>query len=156
MKFEEIPENASSGKSFLKFKDKESITLVVVDNPITYHAIWANNRYEVVAPDTPKAALRFRVNVVFKDPESKQLVSKIWEGPKRLYKQLKELNDEYDLDTIFVKVTRHGSGTDTEYSLLPAREKRTEATDKAISSIPIQSLSVPEAILSFEDSEVPF
>src|SRR4051812_20948959 len=160
MKFQEVPESGSgNGKNYLKFKDKESITLVVVGNPVTYHAVWQNNRYEICPPDTPKATMRFRANVVYKDREENRLVSKIWEGPKRLYKQLKDLNDEYDLDTIFVKVTRYGTGTDTEYNLLPAKEKRSKETDKSISTIQLQVLSVPETeptALFDADEEIPF
>lgn len=155
MKFLDVPESGSIG-SFLKFKDRESITLVVVGDPAIYTALWTNNRYEICEPDTPKATMRFRANVVFKERETGLLVSKIWEGPKRLYKQLKELNDEYDLDKIYVKVTRHGTGTDTEYSLLPAKEKRSKEADRSIATVELQNLNVQTIEREPIDEEVPF
>lgn len=161
MQFPEIPNGGNGGgKNFLKLKDKESVTLALMGDPLVYFAKWNGSHYETCSPETPKAAMRFRFNVILKDKESGQLVSKIWEGPKKLFNQLKGLNDEYDLDTIFVKVTRYGAGTETEYAVLPAKEQRNEAVEKRLSAVPLQDLSIrqEENSLSPFDAEeaIPF
>lgn len=117
MKFrDDLPD--SGGGSFLRLKDKESIVGVFVGDLHEFFTLWKDKVSTIVPEGTSKASFRFRVNFVIKEGDG--YVAKIFEQGKTVYKQLLEINKEYPLETIAVKITRQGSGvSDTEYFFMP-------------------------------------
>lgn len=117
MKFKSDIPDGSSSKHFIKLKDKESITGIFRGEPFEFYTLWENGKSRIVPEGTPKAGFRFRINFVVKD--GPVYVPKIFENGPMIYKQLAELNDEYGLDSVVMKITRNGTGLDTTYSLFP-------------------------------------
>lgn len=134
----DLPESGSS-KNYLKLKDKESASGIFRGDLFEFFVQWEGNRSHVVAEGDPDAKFRFRVNFVIK--EGSVYVPKIFEQGSNVYRQLAELNEEYDLETTVVKLTRNGTGTDTTYSLMPllkqALAKETLAYLDSIDLLPL-------------------
>jgi hypothetical protein len=82
-----------------------------------FYKVWKDGRTHVVAPLTPNAKERFKINfVVFEDNKFKALV---FEFGVSVNNQLFELSQEYDLEKTKVKITRIGEGLKTLYSITP-------------------------------------
>lgn len=135
----DLPETGGS-KNFLKLKDKESVTGIFMGDLYEFFVIWENGKSQVVPEGTPNAKFRFRVNFVMK--ENGVYVPKIIEQGLTFYRDLAAINEEYPLETIVVKVTRNGTGTDTTYNLLPLlkQEITKEARDhlKTLELLPLE------------------
>jgi hypothetical protein len=86
-------------------------------------------------------------------------VPKIFEQGLMVYNQLRELNEEYGLDEIVVKITRNGTGTDTTYSILPllkqAISKETLKYLESMELLPLETVSKDSAPAG-DNPEVPF
>lgn len=152
----DLPESGGS-KNFLKLKDKESVSGIFMGDLHEFFVLWEGGKSRVVPEGTPEAKFRFRVNFVAK--EGAVYVPKIFEQGLTVYRQLAELNQEYGLDQIVVKVTRNGTGTDTTYSLLPLLKqtitKEVMAHLKALELLPLESK--PAQSSSAESSgDIPF
>ncbi len=141
MKFKdatELPEGGGS-KNFLKLKDKESISGIFRGDLAEFFVLWENGKSREVDAGTPGGKFRFRVNFVHK--EGSVYVPKIFEQGLMVYNQLRELNEEYGLDEIVVKITRNGTGTDTTYSILPLlKQAITPETMKYINAMELLPL----------------
>lgn len=116
MKFrDEVPE---AGGSFLKLKDKESVVGVFAGDIHEFFAIWEGGKMTVAKEGDAGAGFRFRLNFIVKTPTGYQ--AKILEQGATVYRELKNLNEEYDLDKTVIKITRSGSTRqNTSYSFLP-------------------------------------
>lgn len=151
----DLPEGGG-GKNFLKLKDKESVSGIFMGSLHEFFVLWESGKTRVVAEGTPDAKFRFRVNFVAK--EGAVYVPKIFEQGLVVYRQLSELHEEYDLESIVVKVTRNGIGTDTTYSLLPLLKqqitKETAAHLKALELLPLEAK--PSGATNNDGSEIPF
>lgn len=157
MKFrndEELPESGGS-KNFLKLKDKESVQGIFMGELHEFFVLWGNNKSREVQEGTPEAKFRFRVNFISK--EGAVYVPKIFEQGSIVYKQLRELHEEYDLEKTMVKITRNGLGTDTTYSLLPLLKhvitKDVAEHLKEIELLPLESKSASNGA---SDDDLPF
>lgn len=152
----DIPEGGGGSKNFLKLKDKESVVGIFMGELHEFSVTWEGGKSSIVPEGTPNSKFRFRVNVVIK--EGAVYVPKIFEQGLMVYKSLAELHEEYNLQSIAVKITRNGTGTDTTYSLLPllkqAPTKETLAHLKTIELLPLVSTNKAET--SDEHPEVPF
>lgn len=152
---DELPETGGS-KNFVKLKDKESIEGIFRGDIHEFFVLWENGKSKEVTEGTPEAKFRFRINFVIK--EGAVYVPKIFEQGLTVYNQLRELNNEYGLDGIVVKVTRNGTGTDTTYSTLPllkkALTKETLAHLETMELLPLTSQTKPAQEKA--DSEIPF
>lgn len=124
MKFrDEVP--GTSDQSFLKLKDGESVAGVFRGELYDFFAAWNNKVSSVVPEGAPGAKFRFRINFITKGPAG--YVAKVLEQGSTVYRDLKTLHEEYDLEQTVVKITRHGSTmNDTSYSLMPLRTPVTE------------------------------
>jgi hypothetical protein len=138
----DLPESGGS-KNFLKLKDKESISGIFMGDLHEFFVLWEAGKSREVPEGTPGAKFRFRINLVVK--EGAVYVPKIFEQGSVVYKDLAAIHEEYPLDTIVVKITRNGTGTDTTYNLLPllkqAITKETAAHLKTIELLPLVSNS---------------
>lgn len=157
MKFRnDIPESGGGSKNFLKLKDKESVSGIFLGDLHEYFVVWEGQKSRVVPEGTDGAKFRFRVNFVVK--ESSVYVPKIFEQGLTVYRQLAELNEEYGLEQIVIKITRNGTGTDTTYSLLPllkqAISPETAKYLQTLELLPLES-KAPSAQAQ-TDGELPF
>lgn len=163
MKFQkrELPVGDGNGGLFLRLKDGESVVGVFRGEIYEFHQIWEGGKSHVVSEDHPGAKSRFRLNFVPKG-ESKP---KIFEFGLTIYNQLAEISEDYEVEKTAVKITRRGTGTDTVYIIIPAKEQPTEKQLKLLADIPLNILnhkepaSVPKnyALGALGDAdEVPF
>lgn len=147
MKFksqEELPVTGNGSKNFLKLKDKESVQGIFRGDLHEFFVLWEGQKSKVVPEGTPGAKFRFRINFVIK--EGSGYVVKIFEQGLTVYNQLAELHNEYELDTIVVKITRNGTGTDTTYSVLPLlKQAIPKETIKYLDSMELLPLSTEAA-----------
>jgi hypothetical protein len=111
-----------------------------------------------------KASGKFRVNFVMREnPADKgsPLVARIFEGGKRVYDQLLQLNQDLPLEKAWLKISRSGKGKDTQYMLsylVGENAVVTPAQEKDIVKVPLHDLSVskPEEETSDANEEAPF
>jgi hypothetical protein len=156
MKFrDEIP--GSESKSFLRLKDGESAAGVFRGDPYEFFVLWENKQATVVQEGTPGAKFRFRINFIIKMPNG-AYEARILEQGSTVYKDLKAIHKEYNLEQTAVKITRQGSTmNDTHYSLMPLRAPVTEEVGKVkllglIQTKPPKSEPAKEAIWEPDDN----
>ena len=158
MKFRKI-EDVTGSNNYIKLKDKESIVGVFQGDIHEFFVRWENGKATEVAEGAPGASFRFRVNFVLKDGST--FAPKIFEQGVTVYRQLEELHAEYDLTTIFVKITRNGVGQDTSYSVLPSKAQIKKEELAHIKTLKLHDLSgKKEESQDFQimdhDEEIPF
>lgn len=161
MQFKSEPATEGGSGIFLRLKDKESVTGVFRGDLHEFSTLWKDGKSQVVPDGTPKASFRFRINFILS--ENGAMVSKIWEQGATNYHKLKELHDEYNLEKTYVKITRHGRGLDTEYSILPlVKQQVTPMIEKKIAAVGLQELKhedAPQVMAppsTDNDEEIPF
>lgn len=159
MKFRDnLPENGSGSKNFLKLKDKESVTGIFRGELHDYYAIWENSKSREVSETTPGGTFRFRVNFVVKDGSNYNV--KIFENGVNVYRQLSELHAEYNLEETVVKITRNGTGTDTTYSILPLLKQQLTKEAKTflekLELLPLESKHNAQSYVDNSGEEIPF
>lgn len=130
---------SKNGKAFVRLTDGESVRGIFQGDPVVFWVLWKGQRSFVVPETTPESRPRFKMNFVTQ--ENGQLVAKVFEGSMTLYRQLKELHEEYDLSKTMVKITRNGTGKETVYSILPAREPVDKVAMKRIQNVQLQDLT---------------
>lgn len=162
MKFRDLTNAAT--KSLLRMKSGEAVKGIFRGDPTDYRQHWSNNRsYLCTGRDTcelckagEKSSFRFRINFVVN--ENGAYVAKVFEQGKAVYEALKTLHAEYGLDKNQMKITRIGSGTDTQYTILPvANGALTAEQEKAISAVKLIPLtdSQPQEPAE-EEEDLPF
>lgn len=135
--------SGNGGGSFIKFKDGESKVGVLRGDIFEFHQRWDNGRSSIVEAGTPEAKSRFRLNFVTK--EDGVLACKVFEFGLMIYNQLAALSEDYDLEKTAIKITRRGTGTDTEYTVFPAKDQPTASQWKAIEAIELIVLEHKDA-----------
>jgi hypothetical protein len=84
-------------------------------------------------------SFRFRVNFIIN--ENGAYTAKIFEQGATVYDTIVPLGQDYDLRKHLFKITRHGSGKDTTYSIVPVPNGQLDAEKlKQISEVTLQSL----------------
>lgn len=167
MKFKEkLP---STGKYFLRLKSGDSVKGVFRGEPYDFKQHWVNQRGSVCEGDGcphckegKKPSFRFRLNFVLS--ENGAMVAKIFEQGWMVYESLRSLHGaDYDLEKTVVQITRHGSGQDTTYSVIPlqgAKGQVTEGFEKQLGAVALHNLISPteDAAGDFAESDdgVPF
>lgn len=145
MKFQKREMPAGEGKgTFLKFKDGESKVGVLRGEVYEFFQMWEGGKSQVVPEEHPGAKSRFRLNFVTK--EEGEVKAKIFEFGLTIYNQLAEISEDYDLEQTAVKITRRGTGTDTIYMIIPAKEQPSASQLKTIQAIPLNPLEHKEAV----------
>lgn len=126
--------------NFLRIKDGESHYVIFVGSPVEFYTLWEGNKTRVVPEGTPKANFRFRMNAVVK--ENNAHVVKIFENGATVYRMLATIEKEYgDLESVIVKVSRRGTGLETEYTLMPLRQEVPPATRAQIAKLKMHDLA---------------
>jgi hypothetical protein len=145
MKFikRELPKTDGGSGMFLRFKDGEARVGVFKGEIYEFHQIWEGGKSKVVSDDHPGAKSRFRLNFLSKvDGEMKP---QIFEFGLMVYNMLAEISEDYDLEKTAVKITRRGTGTDTTYIIIPAKEQPNAAQLKTLAAIELLTLEHKES-----------
>lgn len=157
MQFPSTP-STDSKSNFLKLKSGESVTGVFRGDTMEFYAKWENKKTVIVPEGEDGGKFRFRINFITK--ENGTLVAKIWEQGAMTYNMLKELNTEYELQNTFVKITRHGDGLDTIYTIMPAKAQFTQESENAVATVKLNDLNIKTKITGSagprDDDEIPF
>jgi hypothetical protein len=99
-----------------------------------------------VTKGTKGASSAFRVNIVLM--EDGKFVTKVWEFGVTIYNMLADIHEEYPLDSTKIKVTRRGTGKDTEYGVLPIlKDKLTDKHMAEIAKLPLLNLEARPAVI---------
>lgn len=140
MKFRKDIQSSGGSKNFIKLKDKESIVGIFRGEPKEMFVVWDGNKSKEVSEGTAGAKFRFRINFVVK--EGPTYVAKVFEGGSKVYEQLAQLNEEYELDKTFVKISRSGSTmNDTSYAILPViKQAFTKETEAVLKTLTLNAL----------------
>lgn len=163
MKFKDL--NAGSAKNYLRLKAGESVRGVFRGDIEDFRQHWVNNRSSIctgrdkceLCKAGEKSSFRFRVNFITQ--ENGAYVAKTFEQGRAVYEALKALNADYPLESNLMKITRHGSGTDTTYGIVPAPNGQlTKDQDKAVSAVKHNEMSTSQAEEVEEDvtEDAPF
>lgn len=141
MKFKKESELPSSGGAFLKLKDGESVIGVFRGEVHEFYSKWENKKNFICGPEDKDGKFRFRVNFVTQEP-SGEWTSKILEQGKTFYLQLGDLNEECELKTTKVKISRKGSTiNDTSYAIVPTmKDLLTSAQLKLVEATKLEDL----------------
>lgn len=157
MKFnEEAPPSGS--KSFLKLSNGDSTIGVFKGNLEVFYQVFENGKYRTVPKDDANGQFKFRVNFITK--ENGVLVAKIFSGNWHDYKALKDYHEEYNLETIFMKVTQTGERQTKRISFMPMTKTKPDAA--TINGVALQELKPkdsrslsPAESLMLDDSPMP-
>ncbi len=116
----------TSGKHFVKLKDKESIVGVFRGDPYDFRQHWVGSKSQVCTgtdcaecAKKNKAGFRFRLNFITRDPNGK-FVAQIFEQGWNVYENLRSLHEsDYDLERTILRITRNGVEKQTSYTIVP-------------------------------------
>lgn len=157
MKNYDLPKSdGQNSKLFLNLKDKESVRGVFVGEPFAHYVKWINGKTVDSLESDPEAKIRFKCNFVTAD-DGPELIVKIWDFPSTVYQQLKDINEEYPLETTKLKITRNGIKTDTVYTIMPLvgpKDVLTAQQLSVINKMQWHPLGKPEVIISTSNIEV--
>lgn len=154
MKFDKDPK--TDGGKFIKLKDGETVMGILRGDVKDFYVLWDNKISTQVPEGTPKAKFRFRVNLITMDAEG-NLEPKILEQGPTLYKILKELSADYELEKTVIKIKRSGSGmNDTEYSVIPLPKPPSEKTMKSFEILDLLSLENDDHTAPVSPDDAPF
>jgi len=104
--------------NYLKLKNGESKTGVLQGEIHEFFVKWLEGKSKVVTKDTPEAKSRFKINFISHD-DNKQLKAFVWEFGIIIYNKLAAISEDFDLSKTTIKIKREGTGTDTEYHIVP-------------------------------------
>lgn len=139
MKFNKPAGDFKGPNKFLKVDDGSSVNGVFRGEIYTFYNKWVNGKGMACGHDDPGAKPRYKLNFI--TMEQGKLVAKIFEFPQTVFNQLMDVNDVYPLETIKVKLSRRGTGTDTTYTILPLlNEPISPAMMKTIEEIELNIL----------------
>lgn len=140
MHFRGNPESKGNG-NFLRLKDGEAVQGTFVGDPFEFYSKWENGKSHVCPEGEDGARFRFRINFVLR--ENGALVSKIWEQGPTVYRALKDLHQEYNLEETIVNVKRTGSDmNNTVYTVMPAKKSQLAPEMVAqVKAVPLQDLA---------------
>lgn len=139
MKFRQnLPEQSSGSKGYVKLRDKESVTGIFRGDPREFFVVWKDGKSIEVPEGTAGSKFRFRINFVVKEGAS--YVPKIFEQGQVVYEQLSAFHQEYDLEKTVMKITRNGEKLDTSYTIMPLRDPVAPATEVVLSTLKYHDL----------------
>lgn len=172
MRFGEWPgRSGGDGKDYLRIQDGQEVTGVFRGEPILVAKHWDKQNFkgickgegcELCAQGGTKLKERFRINFITK--EDGNYVAKVCEQGKPFWHQLDKLAKKFDpLDRCLVEISRTGSGLETKYTILPAKEWQVnEALEAKLRAVKLQDLRAEEStetsgvVSDDSDDEVPF
>lgn len=125
MNWVDVPSQAGN---FIQLKDKDIVQGVFRGKFHYSEMHWVGSKSttcpgkeicDLCRADPRSARFKFKVNFIVK--EGDQYIAKIFEQGPAVYRQLKELNEEFSIDKNIIKISRSGSSqNDTRYTILPS------------------------------------
>jgi hypothetical protein len=146
------------GKHILKVEDGKSVAGNFRGAMVKFYQHWPNGRSVLcpgrescqlcASPDekVSKATGRFRVNFLVRDGNA-PLVAKVFEGGRRVYEQLVQLNKDIPLEKAWVRISRIGTKTNTQWTIavIPGTGGIVnESEAKQIVSVPLHDLRLED------------
>ena len=128
-----------SGGIYFKLEAGKSEKIIVRGEPEVFFVKWQDGRAMPSTEDDPDAKFRFYVNVIVN--EGGKYVAKIWEQGPKIFGDLKEFREDYNLDETVIKISRTGTGLDTKYSILPLPTKLDKKALDEIAALELHELS---------------
>lgn len=160
MKFtkRELPKHEGNGSSnYLKVEDGKSIQGVFRGEVHEFYQSWPQGGQKMIFDvPTAGASARFKINFVCQDDG--KLQAKVWEFGVSVYNQLAELSENFDLEKTKVKITRRGTGKNTQWMIIPLGPAEAKGL-KLIEAVPLNVLNGQQSAPSQEnkaDEEPPF
>lgn len=155
----QLPEWSSGiGKHILKIEDGKSVVGNFRGEVVRFWQHWKGGR-SIICPGREQCSLcaspdeteykssgRFRANFI---PKSKagaeEPVAMIFEGGRRVYEQLAQLNKDVPLEKAWVRISRTGTGKNTQITLaiLPGDQGMVKpAQERSLLSVKLHDLSL--------------
>lgn len=160
MNLPDVQAPESGSKNFLKLKDGESVKVIFCGEMHHFYQKWFNGKPALTDNKDPDGKIRFRNNVACTDANG-EVVMKLFDFSWSVFEKIKEINEEWNgIETVKIKITRNGIGTETEYHLTPLREPLSPSVLNLIKSLPLLPLekkgSAPKNSVEFDADTVPF
>lgn len=168
MKFPKRQNGGDGPSNYLKIKDGESVTGILVGKPHVYYQVGFGPTAQVVGPGEGKQ--RFRHNFIVREGDG--YVAKVWEFGPKIYDTLAALEDSgWDLDKTLLTVSRTGSTKEnTKYTVTPNKKEPTAQALKEIAKLELNTLEpkafqseiekpknhAPQTTEIQDDEEIPF
>lgn len=154
----ETKSGGEGGGLFLRLGDGENVTGIFRGEVYEFWQSWPQGGVkQVYEVPTPGASSRFKANIIVK--EGDKFIAKVFEFGTSFYNQLAELNEEYDLETTKVKISRRGAGKETNWIVMPLLKEPLQPKIIAmIEAVPLNELA-PKAIVNYApipDDGLPF
>jgi hypothetical protein len=144
------------GKHLLKLNDGQSVLGIFRGMPERFYQHWKGGRSIICQgpekcslcrskdPDDQKASGRFRINVLIQ--ENGQWVAKVFENGRDVFNALKAINEDCPLERIRVRISRNGTGKNTQYSIMPLVKDAMvdEALNKVLMGVTLVDISLRE------------
>lgn len=107
-----------SAANYLKIGDGQSVTGVPRGEVFEFFQKWPQGgQKEVFLVPTSGATPRYKINVVVH--EDGKFAAKVFEFGTSVYNQFAEIADNFDMEKTKIKISRKGSGKNTEWFILP-------------------------------------
>lgn len=151
----EVPKSEGNGTSnYLKISDGQNATGVFRGEVYEFWQNWPKGgEKQVFNEPTPGASSRFKVNFVTN--EDGKAVAKVWEFGLTVYNMLAEIGENFELDQTKVKISRRGSGKETQWIIIPLGPLDAKGL-KSVSAVPLNLLEVGASAKQEEEKDVPF
>ena len=140
MDFKEDKElGLSQGGMFVKLASGESVKGVLRGRINEFYSVFEDGKSNVVSKEDG-GKFRFRVNFVVENEGD--FTPKVLEQGATVYKQLRTISSDYDLEHTLIKITRNGEGTSTTYSVLPMPKPLAGEQLKKLDAVTLHELEV--------------
>jgi hypothetical protein len=159
----ELPEWSNGiGKHIVKIEDGKNVVGNIRGNIVRFYQHWINGRSAICKgredcsfcqsddEKVRKATGKFRVNLVMReDPTNAKspLIARVFEGGKRVYDQLLQLNKDMPIEKAWIRISRTGKGQQTQYILqfVAGENGLVKPTqEKEILTVPLHDLRLDE------------
>lgn len=114
----DLKDNTRKNSIFFQLADGESAVGVFQGESRALYIRWDDGVASETNENDPLGKFRFRINFVLRET----MTPKIFDQSRVVYRQLAELNTEYNLSETWVRITRRGEGRDTTYRILPVKD----------------------------------
>lgn len=155
MKFTKRAAPTSEGigaANYLKIGDGQSATGVPRGEVHEFYQRWPQGgTKEIFDVPTAGASARFRINVVVN--EDGKPAAKVFEFGMSVYNQLAEISENFEITKTKLKISRKGSGKNTEWFILPLGPVEAKAL-KAIEAVELNALAPQSAGAASGELEV--
>lgn len=157
MYFPDVPKPESTGGSFLRLKNGESVRGVFQGDIKHHYVKWDGKKNVDCGEKDDGAKVRFRCNFVLPKADGSGLEAKIFEFPWDVFADLKSIHSDSPLNKMKVKITRFGDKTDTRYQIMPVlgKEALSEGQLAQVENVKLLPLEKPEEQGAGDSSPMP-